>query len=162
MIDTAVYWRHANEALERGDIELAVVCLENVVRQDPANLEAYRVLGRILRSTGRKDEAAIWYRRCLKIAPADAVATMGLAALGQGPVPERLPNDVVLYVFDSNAETYEANMRSLGYNSPEILLRLLRAEGGAEDGSLDVLDLGCGSGWGRALVPPLCAKTGGG
>jgi hypothetical protein len=37
-----------------------------------------------------------------------------------------LPNDVP-YVFDSNAESYEANMQRLGYSVPEILLGLHRA-----------------------------------
>lgn len=158
MIDAAVYWRQAQEALERGNTGLAVASLENAVRQDPADVEAYRALGRILRCAGRPDEAATWYRRCLEIAPTDAVATMGLAALGQGPVPERLPNDVVLYVFDRNAESYEANMRGLGYSTPEVLLGLLRAEGGAEDGSRDVLDLGCGSGWCGPLFRPFARR----
>lgn len=158
MIDAAEYWRQAQEALEKGDTGLAVACLENAVRQNPADPEAYRALGRILRFAGRPDEAAAWYRRCLEIAPADAVATMGLAALGRGPVPERLPNDVVLYVFDRNAGSYEANMRSLGYRTPEVLLGLLRAEGGAEGGSLDVLDLGCGSGWCGPLFRPFARR----
>lgn len=80
MIGAARYWRQVQEALERGDTGLAVSCLENAVREDPANLEIYRALGRILRLAGRPDEAATWYRRCLEIAPADAVATMGLVA----------------------------------------------------------------------------------
>ena len=158
MTDAAMYWRQAQEALENGNTGLAVACLENAVRQDPAELEAYRALGRILRHAGRPDEAATWYRRCLEIAPADAVATMGLAALGQGPVPERLPDDVVLYVFDRNAESYEANMRGIGYSVPEVLLGLLRAEVGAEGGSLDVLDLGCGSGWCGPLFRPFARR----
>ena len=157
-MDAAVSWRHAQEALESGNTGLAAACLENAVRQNPADLEAYRALGRILRYAGRPDEAAAWYRRCLEIAPTDAVATMGLAALGQGPVPGRLPNDVVLYVFDRNADSYEANMRGLGYSAPESLLGLLRAEGGAEDGSLDVLDLGCGSGWCGPLFRPFARR----
>jgi predicted TPR repeat methyltransferase len=158
MIDAGGYWRQAQEALERGDTGLAVVCLENAVRRNPADLEAYRALARTLRYAGRSDEAASWYRRCLEIAPADAVAVMGLAALGQGPVPERLPNDVVLYVFDRNAKSYEANMQSLGYSVPETLLGLLRTEGGTEDGSLDVLDLGCGSGWCGPLFRPYARR----
>ena len=158
MIDAAMYRRHALEALEKGDTGLAVTCFENAVREDPASLEAYHALGRILRLAGRPHEAATWYRKCLEIAPADAIATMGLAALGQGPVPERLPDDVVLYVFDRNAGSYEANMRSLGYNAPEALLALLRAEGCAEDGSLDVLELGCGSGWCGPLFRPYARR----
>jgi predicted TPR repeat methyltransferase len=158
MTEAAVYWRRAQEALEKGNTGLAAACLENAVRQDPANVEAYRALGRILRIAGRPDEAANWYRRCLEIAPADAVATMGLAALGQIPVPERLPNDVVLYVFDRNAESYEANMRDLGYSAPEDLLRLFHADGGAKEDSLDVLDLGCGSGWCGPLFRPYARR----
>ena len=158
MTDATVYWRQAQEALESGNTGMAIAFLENAVRQDPADLEAYRALGRILRHVGRPDEAATWYRRCLELAPADAVATMGLAALGRGPVPERLPNDVVLYVFDRNAESYEANMRSVGYSAPEVLRGLLRAECGAEGGSLDVLDLGCGSGLCGPLFRPFARR----
>ncbi len=157
-IDTATCWRHAQEALKQGNSGMAVVWLGTAVRENPADLEAYRALGRILRLAGRPDEAASWYRRCLTIAPDDGVATMGLAALGQGPVPGRLPNDVVLYVFDRNAGSYEDNMRALGYSAPEDLLALLRAEGGAADGSLDVLDLGCGSGWCGPLLRPLARR----
>ncbi len=158
MSDPAAYWRSAREAFAQGDIGLALACIENVVRQDPADLEAYRVLGRILRNEGRMDEAAAWYRRCLEVAPGDGVASMGLAALGQAPAPARLPDDVVLYVFDRNADSYEGNMRSLRYNVPATLLGLLRAEGGAQDGTLDVLDLGCGSGLCGPLFRPLARK----
>lgn len=158
MVNATVCSRQAQEAFDRGDIGLAIACLENAVRQNPADVEAYRTLGRVLRIAGRRDEAATWYRRCLEIAPADAIATMGLVALGQHPVPERLPDDVLLYVFDRNAEHYEANMRSLGYNAPEVLLDLLRAEGGAEDASLDVLDLGRGSGWCGPLFRPFARR----
>lgn len=158
MSNAAVHRRNAQKALEKGNIGLAVAYLENAAREDPADLEVYRTLGRILRYVGRPDEAAHWYRRCLEIAPGDGVATMGLAALGQGPVPERLPNDVVLYVFDRNAASYEANMRRLGYNAPEVLIGLLRAEGCAADGSLDILDLGCGSGWCGPLLRPFARR----
>jgi len=161
MTDTASHWQSAQAAFAQGDIALAIACIENVVRLNPGDLEAYRVLGRILRNEGRMDEAAAWYRRCLAIAPGDGVAAMGLAALGQAPAPERLPDDVVLYVFDRNADSYEGNMRSLRYNVPATLLALLRAEGGAQEGALDILDLGCGSGLCGPLFRPLARKLAG-
>src|SRR5512140_3658091 len=139
MSDTAAAWQSAQAAFAKGDVALAIACIENVVRLDPSDLEAYRVLGRILRNEGRMDEAADWYRRCLAIAPGDGVAAMGLAALGQAPAPARLPDDVVLYVFDRQADSYEGNMRSLRYNVPATLLALLRAANGAQDGTLDIL-----------------------
>ena len=158
MTDTAADWRAAQEAFAKGDIGLAVSHLENVVRMAPTDPEAYRVLGRIFRNAGRLEEAAAWYRRCLGIAPGDGVAAMGLAALGKAPAPERLPDDVVLYVFDRGADSYEASMRSLGYSVPETLLGLARAGGGTDDGTLDVLDLGCGSGLCGPLFRPLARK----
>ncbi len=148
----------AREALENGNNGLAVTCLENAVREDPTDLETYRTLGRILRLADRPGEAAAWYRQCLAIAPNDAIATMGLVALGQAPVPERLPDDVVLYVFDRNAGSYDANMRNLGYSTPAALLELLRADGGVADSSLDMLDLGCGSGWCGPLFRPYARR----
>ena len=153
-METVAHWREAQDALGKGDTARAVACLEKVVAADPANVEAYRALGRILRLAGRPDDAAAWYRRCLDVAPGDAIATMGLVALGRAPAPSRLPNEVVLYVFDGNAESYEANMRSLGYSGPAVALDLLRKVVGAEDGSLDVLELGCGSG----LFGPLARR----
>lgn len=161
MTDTTADWQSARAAFAQGDIALAIACIENVVRLNPSDLEAYRVLGRILRNEGRMDEAAAWYRRCLAIAPGDGVSAMGLAALGQAPAPARLPDDVVLYVFDRNADSYEGNMRSLGYNVPATLLSLLRADGGAQNGSLDILDLGCGSGLCGPLFRPLARKLAG-
>lgn len=158
MTDTVAFWESARAAFAKRDIGLAIACIEDVVRQDPADLEAYRVLGRILRNEGRMDEAATWYRRCLAVAPDDGVAAMGLAALGKAPAPARLPDDVVLYVFDRSAESYEGNMRSLRYNVPETLLGLLRAESGVQEGTLDVLDLGCGSGLCGPLFRPLARK----
>jgi len=145
MTDT-VHWRQAQEALAKGDITLAIASLKATVAADPANLEAYRTLGRILRLSGKPDEAAEWYRRCLDVAPRDAISVMGLAALGRGPAPPRLPDEVVHYVFDRNAESYEPNMQHLGYRVPEVLAGLLCASAGAEQAALDVLDLGCGSG----------------
>ena len=156
--DTAAFWESARAAFAQRDFKLAIACIENVVRLNPADLEAYRILGRILRNEGRIEEAAAWYRRCLAVAPGDGVASMGLAALGKAPVPERLPDDVVLYVFDRSADSYESNMHSLGYNVPETLLGLLRAENGAQAGTLDVLDLGCGSGLCGPLFRPLARK----
>ena len=146
MTDTAAYWESARAAFATRDFEKAIACIENVVQRDPQDLEAYRVIGRILRNEGRLDEAAAWYRRCLAVAPDDGVARMGLASMGKAPAPERLPDDVVLYIFDRHADSYESNMLSLRYNVPQTLLGLLRAERGAQNDPMDILDLGCGSG----------------
>lgn len=158
MIGAADYRRHAQEAFARGNIDLAVAYLENALRQDPSDRESYYAIGRFLRMSGKPEPAARWYRECLVQFPDDSVATMGLAALGEIPPPERLPDDVVLYVFDQNARVYDENMALLGYAIPEVLARLLASEKGAAAGDLDILDLGCGSGLCGPLLRPFARR----
>jgi predicted TPR repeat methyltransferase len=161
MNDTGLHWREAQQALARGDVALAVTALEKTVAENPANVEAYRTLGRVLRLSGRPDDAAACYRRLLQVAPGDAVAVMGLAALGKGSAPARLPDEVVRYVFDGNATTYESNMQALGYRVPEFLGGLLREDAVPADRTLDVLDLGCGSGLCAPLLRPFARRLAG-
>ncbi len=158
MIGAADYRRHAQEAFARGNIDLAVAYLENALRQDPSDRESYYAIGRFLRMSGKPEPAARWYRECLAQFPDDSVATMGLAALGEIPPPERLPDDVVLYVFDQNARVYDENMALLGYAIPEVLARLLASEKGPAAGDLDILDLGCGSGLCGPLLRPFARR----
>ena len=102
MTSAADYRRHSADALERGNLDLAVAYLQNALRQDPGDRETYHTLGRLLRMAGQGDGAAECYRACLDRFPGDSVARMGLAALGREPAPDRLPDEVLLYVFDRN------------------------------------------------------------
>jgi predicted TPR repeat methyltransferase len=158
MIGAAEYRRHAQEALARGNIDLAVAYLEIALRQDPADRESYYAIGRFLRMSGKAGPAAHWYRECLRQFPDDAVATMGLAALGEVPPPPRLPDDVVRYVFDGNARVYDENMAALAYAIPPVLARLLAREKGEPSATLDILDLGCGSGLCGPLLRPFARR----
>ncbi len=154
MTSAADYRRHSADALERGNLDLAVAYLQNALRQDPGDRETYHTLGRLLRMAGHGDSATECYRACLERFPGDSVARMGLAALGQEPAPDRLPDEVVLYVFDRNAAAYESNMEGLAYRIPETLTPMLAAEMGTAARALDILDLGCGSGWCGPLLRP--------
>ncbi len=158
MTDAAEFRRHSQDALARGNLDLAVAYLQTALRQDPADRESYHTLGRLLRLAGRGESAAAWYKACLHRYPDDSVARMGLAALGQGPAPDRLPDDVVLYIFDRNANVYESNMEGLAYRIPETLTPMLAAEKGTARGELDILDLGCGSGWCGPLLRPFARR----
>lgn len=146
MIGASEYRRHAQDAFARGNIDLAIAYLENVLRHDPSDRESYYTIGRFLRMSGKAEPAARWYRACLERFPGDSIATVGLASLGAGPPPERLPDAVVLYVFDRNALTYDETMAVLDYAGPETLAHLLAREKGPPAGALDILDLGCGTG----------------
>lgn len=158
MIAAAEYRKHSQQALARGNVNLAVAYLESALRQDPADRECYHAVGRLLRLTGRSERAIAWYRACLRRYPGDSIAKMGLAALGQEPPPDRLPDDVVLYLFDRNAGAYEFSMEELAYCIPETLLPMLAAEKGPARGDLDVLDLGCGSGLCGSLLRPFSRR----
>ena len=93
------------------------------------------------------EEAVACYRACLERHPDDSISQVGLASLGELPAPPRLPDEIVLHVFDTNASGYEENMRSLGYSIPALLFESFEANFPGSQQGLQILDLGCGTGW---------------
>ena len=137
----------ATESLRRGDVEGAAHVLERAIRSPDAAAKVFHRLGRLLRSTGQQDRAVACYRKCLERHPDDSISQVGLASLGELPAPPRLPDEIVLHVFDTNASGYEENMRSLGYSIPALLFESFETHFPGSREGLQILDLGCGTGW---------------
>lgn len=148
----------ADTALGSGDADAAAASLRAAVEADPSRLETFHRLGRLLRATGRADDAAACYERCLEVHPSDRIAELGLAALGKRPAPARLPDDVVLHVFDEGAGDYDGAMAGLDYQVPELLYDLLDEHGDDLPEAPRVLDLGCGTGLGAELLRPFASE----
>ncbi|MEO1001059.1 MAG: methyltransferase domain-containing protein [Pseudomonadota bacterium] len=95
---------------------------------------------------GRTEAAGAAYRTLLDLDPEDHVgAAVRLAALGQGPVPERAPEAYVATLFDQHAEAFDDILvEQLGYAVPMLLRERIDALGLGPFAR--VLDLGCGTG----------------
>jgi predicted TPR repeat methyltransferase len=141
-----------------GRLSDALASYDAVLAQEPDLAEALMNRGDILLALGRRDEAVASLRRAIACgADAERIRYV-LAAIGIEPVPGVAPSAYVRDLFDSYAERFdEALVDKLGYRTPELIADRVRRDAPAAQ-SLDVLDLGCGTGLCGPLLRPLARR----
>ncbi len=124
----------------------------------PALAQPYINLGRHLQSAGRDADAARVYEQAL--ANNCAVAVFGhLRDAASGAASARAPQAYVRETFDAFASDFDRRLREdLDYRVPERLAVLVHEKIG--DQSMDVLDLGCGTGLVADVLPPAHSLVG--
>ncbi len=105
-----------------------------------------------------RDRAAALLREWSDEEPDNPVARHALAACLGGTAPDRASDDYVAQVFDSFAQSFDVKLESLGYRGPELVNMALRAAMGSAATSLQVADLGCGTGLVGPMVRPRAAR----
>lgn len=170
---------HARRAMEmsKGDaglwLELALAqraaggsgreALETAVGLDPKLAHAHHLLGEIAVAAGEADTARRHFRRYLRLDPDDRHgAALQLALLDGEAVPAKAPPAYVRTLFDQYADRFDAELlEGLRYRAPELLRAAVEEVLGPAPGSLDILDIGCGTGLGGAALKPLARKLDG-
>ncbi len=139
-----------DEALESYDRAL-------LLQPDDGDAMVHR--GAALTDIGRYEEAVVAYRRALA-SGGDAQRIMySLASLGAEAVPKASPVEYVKRLFDQYADAFDEHLvETLEYKTPTFLVEVIHAFVTPTAGSLDVLDLGCGTGLCGPLLRPL-ART---
>ena len=121
-------------------------CFRKALALNNDYLEAHLLLASTLKSMGRDDEYEKQLVECLRIDPNDGQVRHLLAAL-RGETTATAPADYVTKIFDDYAKNFDALLvGELNYRTPEHLYELVRAQVAAAANSLDVIDLGCGTG----------------
>ncbi len=101
----------------------------------------------LLHEEGRHEEAARFARLWLRDHPGHPVARHIGAAVAGLDAGERASDAYVRQVFDLFAGEFDDKLLGeLGYRAPSLLAEALADAGIAPDGTLDVLDAGCGTG----------------
>jgi predicted TPR repeat methyltransferase len=90
--------------------------------------------------------------------PDDPRARHALAAYSGRDVPQRCGDDYVRTVFDEFAESFEAKLKRLDYRAPDLVADALAATAIAPARSLDILDVGCGTGLCAARLAPYARR----
>jgi predicted TPR repeat methyltransferase len=134
----------------------AAASYRRAIELNPQIADAHLALGNALYMMGHIDEAAEAFRNWLAIDPDNPVARHMAAACGgrgaQGS-PERASDEFVRESFDAMADFFDNKMESLHYGAPDLVLGAVAARIEPQ-GSLDVLDAGCGTGLcGTKLAP---------
>lgn len=133
--------------------EVAEMALQRAISLDPSMAAAWDNLAEARRQRGDLEGAREAYEALLRIDPSAEAARFALATLN-GQTPEAPPDSYVRGLFDGMAKEFDNRLVDvLGYRLPFEFVRYL------DDvlhtpASLDVLDLGCGTGLcGQAIRP---------
>ena len=92
--------------------------------------------------------------------PDDAVARHMIAAYGGSEIPDRASNLFVTQTFDEFAASFDEVLARLDYKAPQLVADEISRLSAVSGETLDVLDIGCGTGlcgplirqWSRKLV----------
>lgn len=135
-----------NALKSAGQIEDALTAYRRAIEIDPNHCDAYLSLGRALYRFGRLDEATTVYQQWLVTEPDNPVAAHMLAACQGEQIPERCSDEFVQQSFDSFASSFDEVLERLEYRAPQLVGDATAAALPNPDGSLTILDAGCGTG----------------
>ncbi len=110
----------------------------------------------------RKDSQAALaaFRRALALMPQSGAIRHMVDMLEGDRVPDRAPDDYVVWVFDGHAESFEAHLAALNYRGPQMVAGLIEGRWSG-DGSRAILDLGCGTGLNAPIFRPYAQRLDG-
>lgn len=145
-----------------GDHCAALDAYREVLEAAPNDRDALVAMSVILARLGRDEEEMAIQKRIAVLAVSEmgiaaedqgAAVVFELATIGIGEAPTKMPRGYTAALFDGYAPYFDKNLREdLGYRAPEHLHEsLMRALGTPARGSLDIIDIGCGTG----LLGPL-------
>lgn len=106
----------------------------------------------------RPDEAIVSYRNALACGGNAELLSYYLAALGAEATPSTSPLRYVESLFDEYAGHFDRSLAGLKYAVPEQLLEAVVTRTHPQERSLEIIDLGCGTGLCAPLFRPI-ART---
>ncbi|MBY0239536.1 MAG: tetratricopeptide repeat protein [Burkholderiaceae bacterium] len=139
--------------LRMGDSQHALVCHHRALALQPGNPQAHLHYANALRALNQVDDAIDAYRDALACGADAQSVNYHLAALGVQPAPAAPPAQYVAALFDQYADGFDQHLQQvLHYRVPALLMAALAGRLGAP--TLDVIDLGCGTGLCGPLLRP--------
>jgi len=120
-------------------------CYREACRLRPDEAEVHYYAASILASHGRLPLAVDFSRRALELAPNDPVVRYLHAAVTGSELPKTAPREYVVPLFDRHSAQFDEQLlRVLEYRGPQLLREAVSDLTAKQ--SLDILDLGCGTG----------------
>jgi predicted TPR repeat methyltransferase len=134
--------------LMAADVPSAIAQFQHAVSLDPHSGSARYALGCAWLEAGDAERAAEIFSQLSESHPRFAARAAGKIAQAEAMQQEnRLPASYVRHLFDQFATDYDRRMvEELSYSAPAILRGLADMLVAAAPGTLDILDLGCGTG----------------
>jgi predicted TPR repeat methyltransferase len=134
-------------------LEHAAEDLEHAFRLNPGDVDAGGQLANVYRHLRRLPESIEVSRKILAVDPGNSRARFYLEAFGGGrdgnSSPQRIPRQVAEAAYSQSdvGKNFEASLKGgLEYRAPDVLNDAVRKHCGGEESSLDILEIGCGTG----------------
>lgn len=143
--------------IQLGEVREGLIANSRAIALWPQQSQGREQVIRALVLLDRRDEAERLYREWLVEDPGNAVARHQLAAIRQHDPPPRASDAYVEQVFDSFAAHFDGQLAALGYQAPRLVAQALAAHRPA-DASLQIADLGCGTGLCGPLLRPFARQ----
>jgi predicted TPR repeat methyltransferase len=155
---TEVYRNLAIVLDQTGRTHEALVAYCKAMTLRPNLPETRRLLAVAYSTIGDMEKAIATCEDWVREQPDDPVARHTLAAVKGEYVPDRASDAYIAKSFDGFAETFEAKLQRLGYKAPALIEEALAETVGPAEGTADVLDAGCGTGWCGAFLRPYARR----
>lgn len=121
-------------------------CFRKALALNNDYYDAHLGLAFTLKGMKRNDEYEKQLVECLRINPSDG-QVRHLLATARGETTATAPAEYVTKVFDGYADNFDSHLvGALNYHVPEILHELVSQQAAPSANSLDIIDLGCGTG----------------
>ena len=157
MMDAEKLSELAAHLRDNGRVQPAYLCAKRVVELAPDDSEAWCAMAELAHIVGKRKDARIGYEKSLEGSPDDAEVRHILTALRDEAPPARVPDECIQQLYKKFSAFYESNMiDTLDYQAPTRIAELLDSVLAGKS-SLDILDLGCGTGLSGLMLKPLAA-----
>jgi predicted TPR repeat methyltransferase len=123
----------------------------------PAGYKSMTALGQAYYELGRVGDAIALFEKWLLVEPDNPVALHLLAAYRGQQVPEQCSSRYIEQTFDTFANNFENVLGRLKYCGPQLVADFLAGHD-VPASSLNVLDLGCGTGMVGEVVTPYASE----
>lgn len=150
--------QRAQKLRDEGEILAAYACQHHASTLRPENPEVWKGLGELAHILGRREDARHAYEQYMTLHPDDAEIGHVLLSLRDESPPPPAPDECIRQLYSRFAAYYEESMcGELHYRAPALLAAGVR-EAISDRDSLEVLDLGCGTGLIAEHLRPLAGR----
>ncbi|MDR3478987.1 MAG: tetratricopeptide repeat protein [Gammaproteobacteria bacterium] len=145
--DTQILFNLGVINMQQGHIEGAIQNYQRVIQLNPDFFAAHNNLGVAFLAKNLRGYALHHFREALRLQPHNEAISYTVQMLVQDQQLLTSPPGYIQNLFDSYADHYEPHLlNTLDYKIPELLFEAVQTIMHLEPKSLDILDLGCGTG----------------
>ncbi len=144
--DTQILFNLGYITMQEGHLDTAIQYYQRVVKINPDSFSAQNNLGVAFLAKQRPEFAMPHFQEALRLQPHNESISYIISMLSQNKKLLSAPPDYIQSLFDAYADHYEPHLRiALEYKIPELFEHAL-AKIISPHQSLNILDLGCGTG----------------